>query len=117
MANKSKRMLQNKQAMKKGLSPLQVLQMRSIADKRAKEIEDKATKAAFLAMLAIPLNVLISDYWPKAKPAKTKKYIEQVLSLYEAWEMDVVTTEQLNDFLFEYGGIKVDDIQETSNRD
>lgn len=110
-------MLQNKRAMQKGLSPLQVLQMREIAKKKAKEMEDQATKTAFLAMLAIPLNVLISDYWPKAKPAKTKQFISQVLSLYEAWEMDVVTTEQLNDFLFEYGGIKVDDIQEASNRD
>lgn len=110
-------MQQNKKAMKQGLTPLQVAQMREIANKQAKAMEDRATKEAFLAMLAIPLNVLISDYWPKAKPAKTKKFIDEVLSLYEAWEKDIVTTEQLNDFLFEYGGVKVEDIQEASNRD
>lgn len=110
-------MQQNKKAMKQGLSPLQVMQMREIANKQAREMEDRATKQAFLLMLAIPLNVLISDYWPKAKPAKTKKFIDEVLSLYEAWGKDIVTTEQLNDFLFEYGGVKVEDIQEASNRD
>lgn len=110
-------MQQNKKAFKQGLTPLQVAQMREIADKQARTMEDRATKEAFLAMLAIPLNVLISDYWPKAKPAKTKKFIDEVLSLYEAWEKDVVTSEQLNDFLFEYGGVKVEDIQEASDRD
>lgn len=117
MFNKSKRVQQNKKAFKQGLTPLQVAQMREIAFKQAKEMEDRATKKAFLLMLAIPLNVLISDYWPKAKPTKTNKFIDEVLSLYEAWEHDIVTTEQLNDFLFEYGGVKVEDIQEASNRD
>lgn len=110
-------MLQNKRAMQQGLTPLQIAQMREIASKQAKAMEDRATKEAFLAMLAIPLNVLISDYWPKAKPAKTKKFIDEVLSLYEAWEKDIVTSEQLNDFLFEYGGVRVEDVQETSDRD
>ena len=103
-------MLQNKRAMQKGLTQLQIAQMREIASKQAKAMEDRATKEAFLAMLAIPLNVLISDYWPKAKPAKTKKFIDEVLSLYEAWEKDIVTSEQLNDFLFEYGGVRVEDL-------
>ena len=103
-------MLQNKRAMQQGLTPLQIAQMREIASKQVKAMEGRATKEAFLAMLAIPLNVLISDYWPKAKPAKTKKFIDEVLSLYEAWEKDIVTSEQLNDFLFEYGGVRVEDI-------
>lgn len=34
--------------------------------------------------LAIPLNVLVNDYWEKSARKRIPKFIEDVISLYEA---------------------------------
>ena len=88
-----------------GLSPLEVLQMREIARKEAEKMENEATEKAFLYMLAIPLNVLVADYWPKTAKRRAPKLIDDVISLYQAVEAGVVTKEQLVEVLQEYGQI------------
>ena len=92
-----------------GMSTVQVAQMRAIAkkeaDKMAEEAERIATERAFLFMLAIPLNILVYDYWQKSAKKRMPEFIEKVLSLYDSVEKGVVTDQELADLLSEYGGI------------
>ena len=96
-----------KKAKKAGLSPLEVLQMKEIAAKHAQAMENEATEKAFLFMLAIPLNVLVHEYWSKTAKKRAPKFIEEVISLYQSVEAGVVTEQQLADLLNEYVGIEV----------
>ena len=95
---------------KQGLTPLQIMQIRQIADKNAKEHEAQAIKTTFKLVLAIVLNVLIADYWPKAGKQKTRKFIDKCTDLYEVWIDGHVSEEQIDEFLYEYGGVKIDEI-------
>lgn len=94
-------------ARKKRMDPVELLRMREIARKEAEKMENEATEKAFLYMMAIPLNVLVSDYWPKSAKKKAPEYIKKVLSLYQSVEAGVVTDAELADFLKEYGQIEV----------
>lgn len=96
-------------AKKKGMSELDILKMREIARREAKKMEKEATEKAFLYMLAIPLNILCSEgYWEKTGKKRAPKFIEDVVSLYESVQAGVVTDKELNDFLFEYSGVKIE---------
>jgi hypothetical protein len=94
-------------AKKKGMSPVELLRMREIARKEAEKMENEATEKALLYMLAIPLNVLVSDYWPKSAKKRAPKFVEDVLSLYKSVEAGVVTDRQLADLLEEYAHMEV----------
>ena len=99
---------QIKRARKAGLTPLDILRMREVAKKEADKLEQQATDKAFLYMLAIPLNVLVNDYWPKSAKKRAPKFIDDVLSLYEAVQDGVVTDEQLRELLRDMAGLKVE---------
>ena len=104
-------------AMKKGMSPLQVARMREIANKAAEEGSKKAAKQAFIRMLAIPVGLLAEDYWPKTAKKKVPQFIDDCLSLYDSYEKGVVTMEELTDYLWEYGGVRLEDLQKACDRD
>ena len=95
---------QMKVAKKKGLTPLQLAEMKALTEKYAKEAEVRA----FLHMLAIPLNILIIDYWPKSARKRIPEFIDKVLSLYESVQLGVVTDEELREVLRDYAGMEVD---------
>lgn len=60
-----------------------------------------------LMMLVIPTNILVSDYWPKTAKKRIPYFVEQCISLYEAWEMGVVDMQQMIDLTEEYSGIRL----------
>jgi len=99
---------QIKKAKNKGLSPLELAQMKAIAKKHAEAMEQEATERAFLYMLSIPLIILFEDYWKKTAKKKAPKFIEDVASLYESVQMGVVTEQQLADSLYELAGVKIE---------
>lgn len=96
-----------KKATKKGVSPLEMARMHELARQSAKKMETEATERAFLFMLAIPLNILVNDYWPKSAKKKAPKFIEDVISLYESVQDGVVSNEELADLLYKYAGVKI----------
>lgn len=98
-----------KKAKKKGLTPLEVLHMQEIAKREALKMENEAIEKSFLFMLAIPLNVLVNDYWPKSAKKRAPKFIEDVISLYESVLAETVTERELSDLLKEYAGITVNE--------
>lgn len=105
---KSKRQQQIQRMRKMGFNNNQIGVVLESANKKADELQRIAKEKAFLYMLAIPLNVLVNDYWEKSAKKRIPKFIEDVISLYEAVQEGVVTDEQLADLLYEYAGVKIE---------
>lgn len=105
---KSKRQQQIARMRKMGFNNNQIGVVLESASKKADELQRIAKEKAFLYMLAIPLNVLVNDYWEKSAKKRIPKFIEDVISLYEAVQEGVVTDEQLADLLYEYAGVKIE---------
>lgn len=99
---------QMKKAKKQGLTPMDLLRMKTIAKQEAAKMEHLAKEKAFLYMLAIPLNVLFNDYWPKSAKKKAPKFIEEVTKLFEAVQDGYVTDEQLAELLDDLAGVKIE---------
>lgn len=95
-------------ARKAGISNVDLMKMKEVAKKEAKKMESDAVEKAFLYMLAIPLNVLVNDYWSKTAKKKAPKFIEDVISLYESVQAGVVTDEELVGLLNELAGVNVE---------
>ena len=99
---------QMQMAKKRGMTNADLLKMREIAKQEAKKMETEATQKAFLYMMAIPLNVLASDYWSKTAKKRAPKFLEEVASLYESVIDGVVTEQQLADFLKDIAGVTIE---------
>lgn len=95
-------------AKKTGIAPVDFGRMQAIAKTEAARMEKQAIEKAFLYMLAIPLNVLASEYWSKTAKRKAPKYIEEVISLYESVQAGVVSDEDLADFLHDVAGVTIE---------
>lgn len=100
--------VQQIKARKMGMSNMDLLKIKESAKKAAQSMEKEATEKAFLYMLAIPLNVLFNDYWQKSAKKRAPKFIEDVMSLYEAVQQGVVSDKQLADLLDELAGVKIE---------
>lgn len=98
---------QLKRAKESGMSTLDFLKVQEIAKRESKKMEQEATEKAFLYMLAIPLNILVNDYWPKTAKRRSPKFISEVLKLYDAVENDIVSEEELAELLEDMAGIKI----------
>jgi DNA-binding transcriptional MerR regulator len=105
---KSKRQQQIARMRKLGFNNNQIGVVLESASKKAEELQRIATEKSFLYMLAIPLNVLVNDYWEKSARKRIPKFIEDVISLYEAVQKGVVSEQQLADLLDEYAGVKIE---------
>jgi hypothetical protein len=67
---------------------------------------EEAVNQAMVLMLTLPLEVLITDYWPKTAYKRGQEFTEKVLALYHRWENDEVSMDELKADLWEYGGIR-----------
>ena len=95
-------------ARKKGMNEMDIFKMREIARKEALKMQGEAIERAFLYMLAIPLNVLANDYWPKSAKKRASRYIKDVTSLYESVQAGTVSDRELADLLYDLAGIKIE---------
>ena len=76
-----------------------------ISTKSEKEMLDNA----FMLMLYIPLNVLISDYWSEEQAKKLAPiFIDTCLSLYEAVQAGVVSFDDMAKYVHDYSGISIE---------
>ena len=92
---------------KAGLSPVDIARLKAIAQAEAKKAEGQATERAFLYMLAIPLNVLVNDYWSKSAKKRAPKFIDDVIKLYEAVQDGIVSDGELADLLEDMAGVQI----------
>lgn len=77
-----------------------------------KQTLNEAVDKVFLLMLAIPMEVLISDYWMKSAKKRIPKFIDDVLYLYKAYERGDITIEEMESDLKEFAGITLENIKE-----
>ena len=91
-------------AKKAGLSNVDLAMVREAARKEAEKHHDEILDQSFLYMLAIPLNVLVSDYWGDKAKDIAPGFIAEVISLYEAVQQGVVDDKQLADLLDDMAG-------------
>ena len=75
--------------------------------RRYEEDLQAATDKAFLMMLHFPLEVLLTDYWPKANKVKIEKYINSVIKLYEEYNAGCVDLNDIKKHIESYGGITI----------
>lgn len=58
-------------------------------------------------MLVIPTNVLVADYWQKSAKKRIPKFVDDCMSLYEAFTSGVVKMSEMVALTEEYAGIKL----------
>lgn len=73
-----------------------------------KHITDEAVRTATLLMLALPMEVLCEDYWPKTYQKKLPEFSDKVLSLYKKWMDGELDMEKLKEDLWEKAGIRLE---------
>ena len=102
---KKKNLIKAKQI---GLSNADIFKIQQTAKKAADKTKEESIEKAFLYMLAIPLNVLVTDeYWGDEAKEKAPAFIEEVMGLYEAVQDGYVSDDQLSDLLMEMAGVEI----------
>lgn len=96
---------QQKAAQKK--QKVYTLTQAQIDNIKADAIEE-AVNQAMVLLLTIPLEVLITDYWPKTAYKRGQEFTSKVLDLYHRWENGEVDMEELKADLWEYGGVRLE---------
>ena len=91
-----------------GLSNVDIFKIQQTAKKAAEKTKEESIEKAFLYMLAIPLNVLVTDeYWGDEAKEKAPAFIEEVMGLYEAVQDGYVSDDQLSELLMEMAGVEI----------
>lgn len=75
--------------------------------KEEKKAVDIAREQAFIMMIAIPINILASDYWEKSAKKRIPEFTDKVVSLYEAVQQGVVTYEEMVDDIKRLSGMEI----------
>lgn len=102
----------------RGFSNADLLRMDYIAKQSAARQEKEDFERAFIYMLAIPLNILVHDYWSKTAKKRAPKFIDEVLSLFESVQEGVVSNEEIIGLLEDYAGVTVETMwMERKNKD
>lgn len=91
---------------KRGISPLEQLQIKELAHKKDKQIEEEV----FKKMLIIPLMALKENHWNKSPKSKFENFFREMLALYEELGDDGYTLEEAKKYIKECCGIDYDDL-------
>jgi hypothetical protein len=82
----------------------------NIKSSDVQQIKEKATSEAvdkaFLLMLGLPVLVL-RDKWGFGK-VRSERFIDQVLDLYDSFNKDYLTLDDIHNVLWEEAGIKIE---------
>ena len=79
---------------------------KSLADVK-QEITDDAINTAMILLLTLPMKVLMDHYWTKTARKRIPEFTEHVLDYYEKWQNGEIDITDLQNDLWEYGGIKL----------
>lgn len=97
-----------KRGKKQGFTNLEMARIRQVADEAGKRAELIAKEKAFIYMLAIPINILVHDYWSKSAKKKIPEFIDKTMSLFDSIDKGIVTDEELIDLIKEYTGTTIE---------
>lgn len=78
-------------------------------DKIKETAAKEAAAKAFILMLALPLEVLITEeYWMKSAKKRIPKFIDDILNLYKAYEEGSISLEEMKEDLWTFGHIRLE---------
>lgn len=97
---------------KKGHEPVFNLKSSDICQMKA-DATNEAVSKAFLLMLAIPVTVLHDKYSLLMKrtvdgKSREERFVDLCLDLYDSFERDYVTLDDLHQCLWEEAGVKIE---------
>lgn len=76
-----------------------------------KQAADKAielmAERSFVLMMGLPLEILITEeYWKKSAKKRLPKFMDDVLTLYKAYQNGLISFEEIEADLWEFAGIR-----------
>ncbi len=77
------------------------------------EATDEAINTAMILLLTLPLEVLMDHYWQKSYAKRIPRFTELVLEYYTRWQNGEIDIEDLKRDLWEYGGVKLQESEES----
>lgn len=116
MSSKIRKMVKQKAAAM-GYGPIDIARMEKIAKRESDKMYADAERNAFLKSLAIPLQILATDYWSKSASKRIPQFLTDVLSLYDSMGAGIVTYEECFQVLEDLTGKEYSKIVERETRD
>lgn len=80
-------------------------------DRVKQEATNDAINQAMILLLTLPLEVLMDHYWPKSYAKRIPEFTEYVLKYYEKWQNDELDMDKLNEDLWVYGGVRLEEVE------
>lgn len=78
-----------------------------------KEAYTDGINDALLLMLTFPLEVLRKKYWtPEQFDDNIGDFLDDILKLYEDFQDDKITLDELREDLWQYGGIRLEKVED-----
>lgn len=78
-----------------------------------KKVKQQATEdavnTAMILLLTLPLEVLMDHYWKKSYAKRIPEFTNYVLEYYEKWQNGELDMEKLQEDLWEYGGVRLEE--------
>lgn len=68
---------------------------------------DEATTEFLTLMFALPMDVLMEDFWPKSYDKKIPKFTKKLLDKYATWQNGDIDMEKLKEKLWELAGVRL----------
>lgn len=68
---------------------------------------DETSEEIILMMLAIPVNILVNDYWKKTAIKRIPKFVDDCMSLYQSFEAGAITMSEMIQVVEKYSKVKL----------
>lgn len=80
-------------------------------DKEKEDIMNQAVNQAMLLLFVLPMEVLMDHYWQKSYAKKIPEFTQHLLDYYSKWQNDELSMEEMKKDLWEYGGVRFEEIE------
>lgn len=80
-------------------------------DKERDAIMNEAVNQAMLLLFVIPMQVLMDFYWKKSYAKKIPEFTQHLLDCYSEWQDGELDMEEMKKDLWEYGGVRFEEVK------
>lgn len=70
-------------------------------------VYNDAVNTAMILLLALPMKVLMDNYWKRSYAHRIPKFTEYVLDYYRKWQDGEFDMDKLKEELWEYAGVRL----------
>lgn len=76
-------------------------------DRLKQEAFDEASVEILSVLFCLPMEVLMTDFWPKAYSKNIPKFTKSLMELYVKYQNGELDMDELKEKLWTYGGIRL----------